>query len=81
MATTSALSESERQILHRVDRALSARESELRYQLAHKDDHPLARSAELLDILADLEARGLVVSELHFGLTAAGRAALETPGE
>jgi hypothetical protein len=33
-------------------------------------------------VLADLEARGLVVSELHFRLTEAGRAALQsTAGE
>jgi hypothetical protein len=34
-------------------------------------------------VLADLEARGLVVSELHFRLTEAGRAALlqSTAGE
>lgn len=77
MATAPALSVSELQILRRVDNALSAPESELRYQLERKDEHPLARSEQLLDVLVDLEARGLLVSELHFRLTTAGRAALD----
>ena len=63
----------ERQILHRVDRAVRIGERELRYQLERKDDHPLADSDELLDVLADLEALGLVEAELCFRLTAAGR--------
>jgi hypothetical protein len=66
----------ERQILVRVDRAVGIGEGELRYQLEHRHDHPLAQADELLDVLADLEAQGLVVSELCFRLTAQGRARL-----
>ena len=76
MVATPILAQDERQILHRLDRALSGPEREPRYQLERRDDHPLARSAQLLDVLADLEARALVVSELHFPLTAAVRPAL-----
>jgi hypothetical protein len=63
----------ERLILVRVDRAIGIGEGELRYQLEHKHDHPLARAPELLDVLAELEDRGLIVSELCFRLTAVGR--------
>ena len=66
----------ERQILHRVDRAVRIGERELRYQLQRKDEHPLAESDELLDVLAELEQQGLVESELCFRLTAEGRARL-----
>jgi hypothetical protein len=38
-------------ILHRVDRAVRIGERELRYQLARKDEHPLAQADELLDVL------------------------------
>jgi hypothetical protein len=65
--------DTDRQILLRVDRAVRIGEVELRYQLERKDDHPLAREDELLDVLADLEALGLVEAELYFRLTAAGR--------
>ena len=64
----------ERQILLRVDRAVKVGERELRYQLDRKDDQPLAHAEELLDVLADLEAQGLVESERCFRLTGAGRA-------
>jgi hypothetical protein len=40
----------------RVDRAVRIGEAELRYQLDRKDDHPLARSEELLDVLAELSS-------------------------
>jgi hypothetical protein len=66
----------EQLILLRVDRAVRVGEGELRYQLEHKDDHPLAHEDELLDVLAELEAQGLVDSELTFRLTAPGRARL-----
>ena len=66
----------ERQILHRVDRGVRVGEGELRFQLERKDDHPLAHEDELLDVLAELEAQGLVSSELTFRLTAQGRARL-----
>jgi hypothetical protein len=69
----SGLAVSERQILVRVDRAIMVGEVELRYQLERKNDHPLAQEDELLDVLADLEARGLVEAELCFRLTAKGR--------
>lgn len=64
---------SERQILVRVDRAVRLGERELRYQLARKDNHPLANEPALLDVLAELEDLGLVESELCFRLTARGR--------
>jgi hypothetical protein len=75
-ATAIADAATERQILVRVDRAVGIGEGELRYQLEHRHDHPLARADELLDVLVDLEARGLVRSELCFRLTAEGRARL-----
>jgi len=60
-------------MLLRVDRAVRVGERELRYQLEHKDEHPLAQADELLDVLVQLEAEGLVDSELTFRLTPAGR--------
>src|ERR1700704_107864 len=54
-------------------------ERELRYQLERKDNHPLARVDELLDVLADLEAQGLLEAELCFRLTTEGRARLVEP--
>jgi hypothetical protein len=71
----------ERLILVRVDRAIGIGEGELRYQLEHKHDHPLARAPELLDVLAALEERGLLVSELCFRLTAVGRERLDAVGD
>jgi hypothetical protein len=71
---------SERQILDRITRGLLIDERELRYQLDRKDNHPLAHAAELLDVLADLEQRGLVQSELCFRLTSEGRARLAELG-
>jgi hypothetical protein len=70
----------ERQILHRVDRAVKVGEGELRYQLDRKDDHPLAHEDELLDVLAELKDLGLVESELCFRLTVEGRARLAELG-
>jgi hypothetical protein len=71
----------ERQILVRVDRGgIHIGERELRYQLERKDAHPLARADELLDVLADLEARGLLEAELFFRLTAGGREQLAESG-
>lgn len=70
----SRLPAGEWQILHRVDRGgILIGERELRHQLDRKDDHPLAREDELLDVLAELEARGLLEAELCFRLTAQGR--------
>jgi hypothetical protein len=70
----------ERQILVRVDRGgILIGEGELRYQLQHKDNHPLAEADELLDVLAEIEARGLLDAELCFRLTPDGRARLAEP--
>jgi hypothetical protein len=70
----------DRQILVRVNRGgMHIGEGELRYQLERKDNHPLAQADELLDVLADLEARGLLKAELCFRLTAQGRACLQDP--
>jgi hypothetical protein len=66
----------ERQVLRRVDRAVRIGERELRYQLDRKDNHPLAQADELIDVLDELEVRGLVKAELCFRLTADGRAVL-----
>jgi len=63
-------------ILLRVDRAVRVGVRELRYQLEHKDEHPLAQADELLDVLVQLEAEGLIESEWTFRLTAQGRAQL-----
>jgi hypothetical protein len=72
-----AVDGAERQILLRVDRGgILIGERELRYQLACKDNHPLAQAPELLDVLAELEARGLIEAELCFRLTSHGRARL-----
>jgi hypothetical protein len=71
----------ELQILHRVDRGgISIGERELRYQLQRKDNHPLAQDDELLDVLAELEAGGLLEAELCFRLTSAGRERLTGGG-
>lgn len=72
-----ALEAGERQILVRVSRGgMLIGERELRYQLERKDNHPLARRPELLDLLGVLEDRGLLERELCFRLTAAGRTRL-----
>jgi hypothetical protein len=70
-----------RQILQRVDRAVHIGERELRYQLASKQDHPLAQSGELLFVLAELEELGLIEAELCFRLTDHGRQHLTQPDE
>jgi DNA-binding transcriptional MerR regulator len=70
----------ERQILVRVERGgILIGERELRYQLERKDSHLLAQSDELLDVLAEIEARGLIEAELCFRLTARGRELLAEP--
>jgi hypothetical protein len=67
----------ERPILLRVQRGgIHIGERELRYQLEHKDNHPLAQADELLNVLAEIEARGLLTAELCFRLTEAGRSRL-----
>jgi hypothetical protein len=75
-----AADSAERQILVRVDRGgILIGEGELRYQLERKDNHPLAQADELLDVLAEIEARGLLEAELCFRLTSEGRARLAEP--
>ena len=75
--TRPASSPAERQILVRIEQGgLAICEAQLRYQLETKDEHPLAGRLELLDVLAELEQRGLIESALHFRLTARGRAEL-----
>jgi hypothetical protein len=67
----------DRQILVRADRGgILIGEGELRYQLERKDNHPLAQADELMDVLAEIEARGLLEAELCFRLIAEGRARL-----
>jgi hypothetical protein len=73
--------ESERQVLVRVQRGgILIGERELRYQLQRKDDHPLAQADELLDVLAEMKARGLIEAEMCFRLTERGRVLLAGPG-
>jgi hypothetical protein len=74
----SPVSASERQILVRIDGGIRTPEEELRYQLDRKDQHPLANDEALLDVLADLEERGLIRSWLCFVLTDSGRAVLRS---
>jgi hypothetical protein len=70
----------EHQILVRVNRGgMHIGEGELRYQLERKDAHPLAEADELLDVLASLEARGLLKGELCSRLTAQGRGCVHAP--
>jgi hypothetical protein len=72
-----AVAGAERPILLRVQRGgILIGEGELRYQLDRKDHHPLAQADELLDVLGEIEARGLLKAELCFRLTVAGRARL-----
>lgn len=75
-----AMTAEEQQILHRIDRGVRTSEEELRYQLERKDRHPLARDERLIDVLAELEERGLIASMLCFELTDRGRAELHTAG-
>jgi hypothetical protein len=76
-AAVCSLDLAEHQILVRVDRGgILIGERELRYQLERKDNHPFARADELLDVLAEIEARGLIEAELCVRLTAEGRAQL-----
>jgi hypothetical protein len=70
-----SLDPADRQILLRIQRGgIHIGEGELRYQLQRKDNHPLAQADELLDVLAEIEADGLLEAELCFRLTAEGRA-------
>jgi hypothetical protein len=65
--------ELEQEILARVDRAgLQICEAELRYKLRWDDQE----HGSLIDILDELESKGLIESALHFRLTDRGRAQL-----
>lgn len=70
------IEEREGQILARIEQGINISEAELRYQLDRKDRHPLSDDPALLDVLAALEAHGLIVSALQFTLTERGRAEL-----
>jgi hypothetical protein len=63
----------EREILARIDRAgLHICEAELRHTLRWDE----GRHGSLLELLAELEAAGLIESAIHFRLTDQGRAQL-----
>jgi hypothetical protein len=62
--------ELEQEILARIDRAgLEICEAELRYKLRWDEQ----RDGSLLDVLDELERRGLVESSVHFRLSERGR--------
>ncbi len=62
--------EVDQEILMRIDRAgLHVCEAELRYKLRWDEQN----HGSLLDLLADLEASGLIQSAIHFRLTEHGR--------
>ena len=63
----------EQEILARIDRAgLHVCEAELRHKLRWNEQ----QNGALLDVLDELEHRGLIESALHFRLTEQGRAQL-----
>jgi hypothetical protein len=62
----------EQELLARIDRGVQICEAELRYKLRW-DEHEYGPLLELLD---ELERRGLVESAIHFRLTEHGRARL-----
>jgi hypothetical protein len=62
----------EREILARIDRGVQICEVELRYKLRWDEQE----RGPLLDLLDELERRGLVESALHFRLTEHGRTRL-----
>jgi hypothetical protein len=62
----------EQELLARIDRGVEICEAELRYKLRW-DEHD---HGSLLELLDELERRGLVESALHFRLTEHGRARL-----
>ena len=63
----------EQEILARIDRAgLQICEAELRYKLRWNEQN----HGSLLDLLDELQRRGLIESALHFHLTDHGRAQL-----
>lgn len=65
--------EVQQEVLARIDGGgLHICEAELRYQLRWSEEN----NGPLLDLLAELEHRGLVESAMHFRLTEHGRASL-----
>ncbi|MGZ4254828.1 MAG: hypothetical protein ACXVS6_22765 [Solirubrobacteraceae bacterium] len=64
--------ELEQDILARIDRAVQICEAELRYKLRWDDQS----HGPLLDLLDELEHKGLIEIALHFRLTEHGRALL-----
>lgn len=64
--------ELEEEILARIDRAVQICEAELRYKLRWND----GEHGSLLELLDELEQKGLIESALHFRLTDHGRALL-----
>ena len=64
--------ELEEEILARIDRAVQICEAELRYKLRWND----REHGSLLELLDELEQKGLIESALHFRLTDHGRALL-----
>jgi len=72
--------DTERQILVRVDHAVRIGESELRYQLEHKDNHPLARERRAAGRAHRPRSPGARGAELCFRLTPEGRTRLAQDG-
>jgi DNA-binding PadR family transcriptional regulator len=64
--------ELEQEILARIDRGVQICEAELRYKLRWDDQ----AHGSLLELLDELEQKGLIESALHFRLTEHGRALL-----
>jgi len=62
----------EQEILARIDRVVQICEAELRYKLRWDDQ----AHGPLLELLDELEQKGLIESALHFRLTEHGRALL-----
>lgn len=62
----------ELEILTRIDRGVQISEAELRYKLRWDEQE----HGPLLELLDELERRGLIESALHFRLTEHGRAQL-----
>ena len=69
--------ELEEEILARIDRAVQICEAELRYKLRWND----GEHGSLLELLDELEQKGLIESALHFRLTEHGRARLSADYE